>query len=69
MLAYGRGGEVLVAVALRESATGAEGWTLPESYAGSWRDALTGAVHELPANASLATVLGPEGRALLEREQ
>jgi (1->4)-alpha-D-glucan 1-alpha-D-glucosylmutase len=65
--AFLRGDDVLVAVALRESVTGAEGWALPEQAAGLWRDVITGTEYELPDAASLATVLGPEGRALLQR--
>jgi (1->4)-alpha-D-glucan 1-alpha-D-glucosylmutase len=57
---------VLVGVALRERRR-AESWSLPPAAEGSWRDVLTGAEFELPENASAAGVLGPEGRALLER--
>lgn len=63
-----RGGDVLVAVAVREGATGTAGWALPGSAAGTWRDVLGGGGEvELPEGATLAGVLGPEGRALLER--
>jgi (1->4)-alpha-D-glucan 1-alpha-D-glucosylmutase len=65
--AFLRGDDVLVAVALRETATGEGGWRLPAAAAGRWRDVLDGAEHDLPAGASAASVLGPEGRALLER--
>ncbi len=65
--AFLRGDDVLVAVAVRESVSGAEGWALPASAAGAWRDELSGAEHELPDHASLASVLGPDGRALLRR--
>jgi (1->4)-alpha-D-glucan 1-alpha-D-glucosylmutase len=65
--AFLRGADVLVAVAVRESVTGAEGWALPPGSAGRWRDVLTGSEHDLPAGASLAAVLGPAGRALLRR--
>lgn len=65
--AFLRGDDVLVAVAVREAATGAEGWALPPQAEGRWRDVLGGAVHDLPGGASLAGVLGPDGRALLCR--
>jgi (1->4)-alpha-D-glucan 1-alpha-D-glucosylmutase len=65
--AFLRGADVLVAVAVRESITGAEGWALPPDAAGRWRDVLTGSEHDLPDAASLAAVLGPAGRALLRR--
>jgi (1->4)-alpha-D-glucan 1-alpha-D-glucosylmutase len=64
--AFLRGRDVLVGVALRERRR-AESWSLPPAAEGSWRDVLTGAEFELPENASAAGVLGPEGRALLER--
>jgi (1->4)-alpha-D-glucan 1-alpha-D-glucosylmutase len=64
--AFLRGDDVLVAVALRERWR-APSWSLPAGVEGAWRDALTGAEFELPAGASPAGVLGPEGRALLER--
>lgn len=64
--AFLRGEDVLVAVALRERWT-AGAWTLPAVAEGRWRDVLTGAEFELPDRASAAGVLGPEGRALLER--
>jgi (1->4)-alpha-D-glucan 1-alpha-D-glucosylmutase len=64
--AFMRGEDVLVAVALRARRR-AESWTLPPAAEGSWRDVLSGAEFELPAHASAAGVLGPEGRAVLER--
>jgi (1->4)-alpha-D-glucan 1-alpha-D-glucosylmutase len=64
--AFLRGDDVLVAVALRERWT-AGAWSLPAAAEGRWRDVLSGAEFELPERASLAGVLGPEGRALLER--
>jgi (1->4)-alpha-D-glucan 1-alpha-D-glucosylmutase len=64
--AFLRGNDMLVAVALRERWT-AGAWSLPPGIEGTWRDAITGAEFELPHNASAAGVLGPEGRALLER--
>jgi (1->4)-alpha-D-glucan 1-alpha-D-glucosylmutase len=67
VLAFARGTEVLVAVAIRDGATGVGGWELPAAAAGRWRDVLTGEEYELPDGATLSGVLGPEGRALLER--
>jgi (1->4)-alpha-D-glucan 1-alpha-D-glucosylmutase len=64
--AFLRGEDVLVAVALRER-WAATAWELPPAAEGRWRDVLTGAEFELPDRASAAGVLGPEGRALLER--
>jgi (1->4)-alpha-D-glucan 1-alpha-D-glucosylmutase len=64
--AFLRGDDVLVAVALRERSH-VDDWSLPSAAEGRWRDVLTGAEFELPERASLAGVLGPEGRALLER--
>jgi (1->4)-alpha-D-glucan 1-alpha-D-glucosylmutase len=64
--AFLRGDDVLVAVALRERWR-APAWSLPAAAEGTWRDVLTGAEFELPAHASAAGVLGPEGRAVLER--
>jgi len=64
--AFMRGDDILVAVALRERWR-APAWSLPAAAEGSWRDVLTGAEFELPSHASAAGVLGPEGRALLER--
>ena len=64
--AFLRGDDVLVAVALRERPR-FESWSLPAAAEGSWRDVVTGAEFELPHNASPAGVLGPEGRAVLER--
>ncbi|WP_354701520.1 Maltooligosyl trehalose synthase [Paraconexibacter sp. AEG42_29] len=65
--AFLRGDDVLVAVALRDPVTGAEGWALPPAAAGRWVDVLSGAEHDLPDRASLASVIGPDGRALLRR--
>jgi (1->4)-alpha-D-glucan 1-alpha-D-glucosylmutase len=67
VLAFLRGTDVLVAVAVRDGATGEGGWELPAAAAGRWRDVLGGEEYELPDGASLGGVLGPEGRALLER--
>jgi (1->4)-alpha-D-glucan 1-alpha-D-glucosylmutase len=64
--AFLRGEDVLVAVAVRDGAVGGA-WELPPVAAGRWRDVLTGAEHELPDRATLPAVLGPAGRALLER--
>ena len=64
--AFLRGDDVLVAVAIRERWR-APSWSLPPGAEGTWRDALTGAEFDLPAGASAAGVLGPEGRGLLER--
>jgi (1->4)-alpha-D-glucan 1-alpha-D-glucosylmutase len=64
--AFLRGDDILVAVAVRDGAVGGV-WELPPAAAGRWRDVLTGAEHELPDRATLPAVLGPEGRALLER--
>lgn len=62
-----RGDQLLVAVAVGDRATGARGWVLPKEAAGSWRDELTGRTYELPDRASLAGILGPDGRAVLTR--
>ncbi|MDX6729812.1 MAG: (1-_4)-alpha-D-glucan 1-alpha-D-glucosylmutase [Baekduia sp.] len=67
VVAFLRGGDVLVVVAVRDGATGADGWTLPAAAAGRWRDVLSGEEFDLPDGGTLAGVLGPEGRALLER--
>jgi len=64
--AFLRGDDVLVAVALRERWR-PPAWSLPPAAEGTWRDVLTHAEFELPAGASAAGVLGPEGRAVLER--
>jgi (1->4)-alpha-D-glucan 1-alpha-D-glucosylmutase len=61
-----RGDDVLVAVAVRDRWR-ATAWSLPPGIEGTWRDVLTGAEFELPAHATAAGVLGPEGRAVLER--
>ncbi|UTI62975.1 malto-oligosyltrehalose synthase [Paraconexibacter antarcticus] len=65
--AFLRGEDVLVAVALRDAGAGTEGWALPAAAAGTWRSVLDGAEFDLPDQASLAGVLGPDGRALLRR--
>ena len=65
--AFLRGDDVLVAVTVRDTVTGSGGWALPPAAAGPWHDVLCGTEHELPGHASLASVLGPEGRALLRR--
>jgi (1->4)-alpha-D-glucan 1-alpha-D-glucosylmutase len=67
VVAFLRGDAVLVAVAVRDAATGAAGWELPASAAGRWRDVLGGEEHDLPEGATLGGILGPDGRALLER--
>jgi (1->4)-alpha-D-glucan 1-alpha-D-glucosylmutase len=64
--AFLRGDDVLVAVAVRDLWR-PERWSLPPGIDGTWRDVVTGAEFELPTHASAAGVLGPEGRALLER--
>jgi (1->4)-alpha-D-glucan 1-alpha-D-glucosylmutase len=66
-VAFLRGSDVLVAVAIRDTATGTSGWELPATAAGRWRDVLTAEEYELPDGATLAGILGPTGRALLER--
>jgi (1->4)-alpha-D-glucan 1-alpha-D-glucosylmutase len=63
-----RGDRLLVAVTVGDRATGACGWQLPPEAAGSWRDVLSGRTHELPDSATLAAVLGPDGRAVLVRQ-
>src|SRR4051794_27633699 len=67
VVAFLRGADVLVAVGIRDAATGAAGWELPAAAAGRWRDVLSGEEYELPDGATLGGVLGPYGRALLER--
>jgi (1->4)-alpha-D-glucan 1-alpha-D-glucosylmutase len=67
VVAFLREDSVLVAVAVRDGATGAGGWELPPAAAGRWRDVLGGEEYELPDGATLGGVLGPDGRALLER--
>ncbi len=67
VVAFLRGADVLVTVAIRDGATGVAGWELPPAAAGRWRDVLTAEEHELPDGATLAGILGPTGRALLER--
>lgn len=66
--AFLRGSDVLVAVGLRDHSTGSGGWVLPGEAAGRWRDVLGSETeYELPGGATLAGLLGPDGRALLER--
>jgi (1->4)-alpha-D-glucan 1-alpha-D-glucosylmutase len=67
VVAFLRGADVLVAVTVRDGATGASGWELPAAAAGRWGDVLTGEEYELPDGATLGGILGPDGRALLER--
>jgi (1->4)-alpha-D-glucan 1-alpha-D-glucosylmutase len=67
VVAFLRGADVLVAVAIRDGATGVSGWELPSVAAGRWRDVLTSEEYDLPDGATLAGILGPTGRALLER--
>lgn len=62
-----RGDQLLVAVAVGDRSTGACGWVLPPEAGGRWRDHLTGRTFELPDRASLAGILGPDGRAVLTR--
>jgi (1->4)-alpha-D-glucan 1-alpha-D-glucosylmutase len=64
--AFLRDDDVLVAVAVR-ARWRADSWSLPPAAEGTWRDVLTGSEFELPAHASAAGILGPEGRAVLER--
>ena len=64
--AFLRGDDILVAVAVRDRRR-PEPWSLPAGIEGTWRDVVTGAEFDLPAHASAAGVLGPEGRAVLER--
>jgi (1->4)-alpha-D-glucan 1-alpha-D-glucosylmutase len=67
VVAFLRGDDVLVAAAVRDAATGVQGWALPAAVAGRWADVLSGEEYDLPDGATLAGVLGPGGRALLER--
>jgi (1->4)-alpha-D-glucan 1-alpha-D-glucosylmutase len=67
VVAFLRGVDVLVAVAVRDDATGAGGWELPAAATGSWRDVLNGEDYDLPEGATPGGILGPDGRALLER--
>ncbi len=66
-VAFLRGTDVLAAVATRDKATGTAGWELPAVATGRWRDVLTAEEYDLPDGATLAGILGPTGRALLER--
>lgn len=65
--AFMRGDDLLVAIAVGDRSTGAAGWSLPPAAEGRWSDVLSGAQFELPDRATLATVLGPGGRAVLRR--
>ncbi|HEY6758166.1 MAG TPA: malto-oligosyltrehalose synthase [Baekduia sp.] len=67
VLAFLRGGDILVAVGIRDATTGTSGWELPPAATGHWRDVLTGEEYDLPDGATLAGVLGPTSRTLLER--
>jgi len=67
IVAFMRGTDLLVAVAVGDRATGACGWSLPPDAEGHWHDELTGRAYELPDRASLAGILGPDGRAVLAR--
>jgi (1->4)-alpha-D-glucan 1-alpha-D-glucosylmutase len=67
VVAFLRGADVLVATGVRDGATGTSGWELPSAAAGRWRDVLSGEEYDLPDGATLAGVLGPDARALLER--
>ncbi|WCB92553.1 Maltooligosyl trehalose synthase [Baekduia alba] len=67
VIAFLRGTDVLVAVAIRDGATGSAGWELPAAASGHWRDVLTGEEYDLPDGASLGGIVGPASRALLER--
>jgi (1->4)-alpha-D-glucan 1-alpha-D-glucosylmutase len=67
VLAFTRGEDaaVLVVVLLREPGLGAA----IDVPAGSWRDVLTGAEHELDGATTVERLVGPHGLALLERVQ
>jgi (1->4)-alpha-D-glucan 1-alpha-D-glucosylmutase len=67
VVAFLRGADILVAVAIRDATTGTSGWELPPAASGHWRDVLTGEEYDLPDGATLAGILGPTSRALLER--
>lgn len=66
-IAFLRGDEILIAATIRDTATGTSGWDLPPTITGRWRDVLTTQEYDLPDGATLAGILGPTGRALLER--
>jgi (1->4)-alpha-D-glucan 1-alpha-D-glucosylmutase len=66
-VAFLRGTDVLVAITIRDKATGTSGWELPPAATGRWRDVLTAEEYDLPDGATPAGILGPSGRALLER--
>jgi (1->4)-alpha-D-glucan 1-alpha-D-glucosylmutase len=67
IVAFLRGDDVLVAVEVRPRACAEEGWRLPPSAAGRWRDVLHGELHDLPDGIGLAALLGRDGHVLLER--
>ena len=53
-------------IALAREFAARRGWTIPDAHV-YVDDGVSGAEFELPQNASAAGVLGPEGRAVLER--
>jgi maltooligosyltrehalose synthase len=61
--AYVRGGEVLVVVPVRDHG---DAW-LHGVPAGRWRDALTAAERDVPADVTVAELVAAHGLALLER--
>jgi (1->4)-alpha-D-glucan 1-alpha-D-glucosylmutase len=65
--AFLRASDVIVAVQVRGGPDPQSDWELPPEAAGRWRDALSGREVQLPDGATLADVLGGDGRALLER--
>lgn len=62
---FARGERLIVTACIGDRATGACGWELPAWAGGSWRELLSGVIHELPAGATLAGVLGSGGLAVL----
>lgn len=62
---FARGERLIVGACIGDRATGACGWELPEWVSGSWRELLSGVIHELPAGATLAGVAGSGGLAVL----
>jgi (1->4)-alpha-D-glucan 1-alpha-D-glucosylmutase len=62
--AYLRGADVLVVAALRPDG----GEELAEAPGGTWRELLSGASHYLGRRQKVATLVGTDGIALLERE-